>query len=165
MNTSDVAPSAPATPAPSPAPGFRWRRLVPLVTVMPAISLILSCVITWVNLGWVDDFFSRWMLAFATALPVMPLGMLILVALDRVLGPRLSAWPRGLATLVLALCTALVMELLMATAVTLSNQGLSAAFPAQWVTAYLRSLPVGVVIGLVMAFLIKPRLNRWMAAA
>ncbi|MGS5085434.1 DUF2798 domain-containing protein [Hydrogenophaga sp. A37] len=164
MKSSEVT-SAPATPAPSPAAGFRWRRLVPLVTVMPAIALILSGVITWINLGGVDDFFSRWMLAFATALPVMPLGLLTLVVLDRVLGPRLSAWPRVLATVVLALCTALLMELLMATAVTLSNQGLSAAFPAQWATAYWRSLPAGVVIGLVMGFLIKPRLNRWMAAA
>lgn len=156
--------SAPATPAPSPAPGFRWRRLVPLFTVMPVICLILSGPITWLNLGWVDGFFGRWMLAFATALPVMPLGMLTLLALDRVLAPRLSAWPRVVALVVLSLCTAVVMELLMASAVTLSNHGLSAAFPGQWAAAFLRSLPVGVLIGLVMGFVVKPRLARWMEA-
>lgn len=157
--------SAPTTPAPSPTPGFRWRRLVPLFTVMPVIGLILSGVITWLNLGWVDGFFGRWMMAFATALPVMPLGFLTLLTLERVLGPRLSVWPRVVAQVLLALCTAVVMELLLASAVTLSNQGLSAAFPGQWLAAFLRSLPVGVVIGLVMTFLIKPRLTRWMAAA
>jgi hypothetical protein len=164
MKTSVVMPSAPATPAPSPAPGFRWRRLVPLFTIMPTICLILSGVITWLNLGWVDGFVGRWMRAFATALPVMPLGLLTLVVLERVLGPRLSVWPRVAVQVVLALCAAVVMELLMASAVTLSNQGLSAAFASQWATAFLRSLPAGVVISLVMAFLIKPRLARWMEA-
>ncbi|MDT4859099.1 hypothetical protein FQZ97_935980 [compost metagenome] len=164
MKTSVVMPSAPATPAPSPAPGFRWRRLVPLFTIMPTICLILSGLITWLNLGWVDGFFGRWMLAFVTALPVMPVGLLTLLALDRVLAPRLSAWPRVAVQVVLALCAAVVMELLMASAVTLSNQGLSAAFPGQWLAAFLRSLPAGVVISLLMAFVIKPRLARWVGA-
>jgi len=143
---------------------FRWRRLLPLFTLVPAIGLVLSGLITWLNIGWVDDFGARWMRAFFTALPVMPLGMYIMMTLDRVLKPRLGALPSVGVKVVLALCTALVMELMMASAVTFSNNGLGAGFVAQWAWAFVKSLPLGVLIGLCMAFLIKPRLDRWMVA-
>jgi hypothetical protein len=98
-------------------------------------------------------------------LPVLPLGLFTLVALERVLGPRLRSLPRVVAGVVLALCTASVMETLMAAAVTLSNQGMQPDFPSQWATAFWRSLPVGVCIGLLMTFVIKPRMARWAGAA
>ncbi len=164
MKTSVVLPTVPAAPVPPSAAHFRWRRLLPLVTVMPAIALVLSGLITWLNLGGGAGFFARWMQAFVTALPVMPLGMLTLMGLDRVLGPRLATWPRVPATVLLAVCTAVVMELLLSCVVTLSNHGLGAAFPGQWATAFVRSLPAGFAIGLLMGFVIKPRLARWMAA-
>jgi uncharacterized protein YacL len=135
-----------------------------MFTMVPAIGLVLSGVITWLNIGWVDDFGARWMRAFFTALPVMPLGMYIMMALDRVLKPRLSSLPNVAVKVVLALCTAVVMELMLASAVTFSNNGLGEGFVAQWAMAFLKSLPVGVMIGLCMAFLIKPRLDRWMVA-
>lgn len=165
MNTPlDLNPASPPT-APRAAIAFGWRRLLPLFTLMPAIGLILSGLITWFNIGWTDEFGARWMRAFFTALPVMPLGLLIMLALDRALSPRLAAWPRVAAKVVLALCTAIVMELMMTSVVTYSNSGLVAGFAAQWAVAFVKSLPVGVLIGLTMSFLIKPRLDRWMEAA
>jgi hypothetical protein len=153
------------TRPPVPATLPRWRRLLPLFTVMPAIALVLSGVITWINLGWVDGFVGRWLKAFATALPVLPLGLITLMALERVLGPRLRSLPRVVAGVVLALCTASVMETLMAGVVTLSNQGVQPDFLAQWAAAFWRSLPVGVLVGLLMTFVIKPRMARWTGAA
>jgi hypothetical protein len=143
----------------------RWRRLLPLFTVMPVIAFILSGVITWINLGWVDGFAARWLLAFLTALPVLPLGLITLLTLERVLRPRLRFLPNVMAGVVLALCTATIMETLMASAVTLSNHGLGPDFASQWATAFWRSLPVGVVIGLLMTFVIKPRIARWTGVA
>lgn len=158
MNTPILSPGARAAP---PA----WRRLLPLFTVMPAIAFILSGVITWINLGWVDGFVQLWLKAFVSALPVLPLGLFTLMTLERVLRPRLRALPNVLAGVVLALCTASIMETLMACAVTLSNHGLGPDFTTQWATAFWRSLPVGVVIGLLMTFAIKPRLARWTGIA
>ncbi|MGI9216988.1 MAG: DUF2798 domain-containing protein [Hydrogenophaga sp.] len=165
MKTAVVLSPAPVRPALASLSRIRWRRLLPLVTVMPAIALVLSGLITRLNLGGGPGFLARWMQAFATALPVMPLGMLTLVGLDRVLGPRLATWPRVPATVLLAVCTAGVMELLLSCVVTLSNHGLGAGFPAQWAAAFVRSLPAGFAIGLLMGFVIKPRLARSMAAA
>ena len=132
---------------------------------MPAIAFILSGVITWINLGWVDGFVARWLQAFFMALPVLPLGLVTLVTLERVLRPRLRSLPNVVAGVVLALCTATIMETLMACAVTLSNHGPGPDFAAQWVAAFWRSLPVGVVIGLLMTFVVKPRLARWTGVA
>lgn len=162
--TLNVAPSA-SLAVPPPATAFRWRRLVPLFTLMPVIGLVLSGLITWLNIGWGDDFATRWMRAFFTALPVMPLGMITMLVLDRTLKPRLAAWPRVVVQVAMALCTTVVMELLMSSAVTFSNNGPSMDFASQWAMAFVKSLPVGLLIGLSMAFLIKPRLDRWMEAA
>lgn len=158
MTTS--VPIPPARPIPP-----RWRRAVPLFTVMPAIALLLSGVITWINLGAVDGFVGHWLRAFAMALPVLPLGLLTMVLIDRVLAPRLRDVPWLLAGVLLALCTASVMETLMATVVTLSNHGLTPGFGSRWATAFLHSLPVGLCIGMLMSFVVKPRLARWVAAS
>ena len=56
MKTSVVLPTVPAAPVPPSAAHFRWRRLLPLVTVMPAIALVLSGLITWLNLGGGAEF-------------------------------------------------------------------------------------------------------------
>lgn len=149
---------------PAPAAPPRWRRLLPLFTVMPVIALLLSGAITWINLGWVDGFVGRWLKAFATALPMLPLGLIALMTLERLLGPRLRSLPRVAAGVVLALSTAFVMETLMAGVVTLSNQGVQPDFLAQWAAAFLKSLPLGVLVGLLMTFVIKPRMARWMDA-
>jgi hypothetical protein len=164
MKTSIASRSVSETAAYPAAAVPKWRRLLPLFILVPSIGLLLSGLITWLNIGWVDDFGARWMRAFFTALPVMPLGLFTMMALERVLKPRLGALPVVAVKVVLALCTAIVMELLMASAVTFSNNGLGAGFVAQWAMAFLNSLPVGVLIGLCMAFLIKPRLDRWMVA-
>lgn len=144
----------------------RWRRLVPLFTVLPAIGLLLSGLITWLNLGWSDDFVARWLRSFVIALPVMPLGMLLMGALDRALSPRLPERLSPLATkLLLASLTTVVMELLMSTVVTLANRGTGDGLGAAWIGAFVKSLPFGLLVGLAMAFLIKPHLDRWVQAA
>lgn len=165
MNTSLKPLPDQASPSSSLTSVPRWRRLLPLLVVIPSIGLILSGFITWFNVGWVDDFGVRWMRAFVTALPVMPLGLFTMMALDRALSPLMSAWPRTVAKIGLAFCTAVVMELLMASVVTYSNIGLGEGFAAQWAVAFIKSLPIGMVIGLTMSFLIKPRLERWTMAA
>lgn len=151
---------APAYPPHRRSGPVRWRRLLPLFTIMPLIALILSGVITWINLGWVDGFVQRWLLAFLIALPVMPFGLGTMLLIEKAMGPRLQFLPRLASGLVLSLCTAMVMEAFMASAVTLSNNGLGPAFPGQWASAFWRSLPVGLLISLLMGFVIKPRLAR-----
>ena len=165
MNTSPKPLPQASSPSAPVASASRLRRFLPMLVIIPTIGLILSGFITWFNVGWVDDFGVLWMRAFVTALPVMPFGLITMMVLDRALGPVLSAWPKTVAKIGLAFCTAVVMELLMASVVTYSNNGLGAGFAAQWAGAFIKSLPIGMLIGLTMSFLIKPRLERWVMAA
>lgn len=135
------------------------RRWLPFGFVLCSICLVVSGLITWLNVGWTDDFATRWMRGVAFALPVVPLGLAIAMGLGRVLGARLTWLPSVMTKMILALLTGCVMELLIAGVVTLSNHGATAGYGSAWWAAFSRSLPVGVVIGLAMAFVIKPWLE------
>lgn len=150
---------------PSPHKPSALRRLIPALLIMPTIGLVLSGLMTWINVGYGPGFGVMWLKAFVFALPVLPLGLLVMGLLQRMAAPIESKTPAWMFKCVLALGTAIVMETLVSTAVTYSNHGLSAGFTAQWAEAFLGSLPVGLAIGLTMSFVIRPRLIRWMAPA
>lgn len=137
----------------------------PVLVIMPSIGLLLSGLITWLNVGFTDDFTTRWMRGFLSALPVMVLALTFMAVLDRWVQRAFAHHGLVMRKIILALMTACMMELLMASAVTLSNRGLAAGFVAAWVAAFAKSLPLGVCISLVMGFVIKPRIDRMMARA
>jgi len=141
------------------------RRALPALLIMPTIGLVLSGLMTWINVGFGPGFGWMWLKAFAFALPVLPIGLLVMTLMQRLAAPLTGPKPGWAFKCVLALGTAIVMETLVSSAVTYSTHGLGAGFGYQWAEAFVRSLPVGVLIGLTMSFVIRPRLARWMAAA
>lgn len=143
---------------------FRLRSIIPPLFILPTIGLLLSGVITWINIGFADDFTVRWMRGFLSALPVMLVAFAFMAVLDRKVQRVFSGQSALVRKLILAACTACVMELLLASAVTLSNRGLAAGFFSAWGAAFLKSLPVGLCISLFMGFVIKPRLDRLMSS-
>lgn len=141
------------------------RRLLPALLIMPTIGLLLSGLMTWINLGFGPGFGWMWLKAFAFALPMMPLGLLVMGLIQRMASPVDGSMPGWVFKSVLALCTAFTMETLVSSAVTYSTHGLGADFGAQWAEAFVRSLPVGLLIGLTMSFVIRPQLARRKEAA
>lgn len=148
---------------PSPRP-FRLRTIIPPLLILPTIGLLLSGVITWINTGFADDFTVRWMRGFVSALPVMLVAFAFMAVLDRKVQQVFAKQNAVVRKLILAACTACMMELLLASAVTLSNRGLAAGFVSAWAAAFLKSLPVGLGVSLFMGFVIKPRLDRLAAS-
>lgn len=141
------------------------RRLVPLAIVFPLIGLPLSGIMTWANIGFTPDFLLRWMLSLASAVPVMLVAVFLLGGLAKIVGFLLSKRSSLVQKLVLAVLMALTMECLMTTVITMHNLGLSTGFSHAWVTAFINALPVGIVLGLLMSFVIKPRIDRFVAAS
>jgi hypothetical protein len=129
---------------------LRLRAIVPPLLILPTIGLLLSGVITWINVGFGADFTTRWMRGFVSALPVMLVAFAFMAVLDRKVQQ------------VFAGHSALVRKL--ASAVTLSNRGLAPGFASAWGAAFLKSLPVGLCVSLFMGFVIKPRLDRLAAS-
>jgi hypothetical protein len=139
------------------------RRLLPALVILPTIGLLLSGFITWVNVGFSADFVHHWMRGFLSALPVMALSFVLMGGLDRGVQRLFAGQPLVLRKIILAFVTACMMEFLLATAVTFSNVGWSSSFPAAWLAAFLKSLPLGMCIGLLMGFVVKPRIDRMLA--
>ena len=55
-----------------------------------------------------------------------------------------------------SLCFATLMEGMISLAITLAQYGLGAGWPAVWGIAFMKALPVGLVIGFSMTFLVQP---------
>ncbi len=129
-----------------------------LLAIMPAIALLLSGVITAINVGVSSDaFFERWLWSFAVALPVLPIALILATLIEKAFGERLASLSVTAKRLVVALLTACMIEFSIATVVTWSNLGLGLVFSSQWVAAFLQSLPIGILIAMTMNFIIKPR--------
>lgn len=142
---------------PSPA---GWRARLPLLLIMPGIAAVLSGVITWINIGASPEFVWHWGRAFLMAMCVMPVGLYVMTLVRRRLAQPLAVWPPVLGKVLLGLMTACLMEFLISAVVTLGNQGLGAGWWQAWARAFVGSLPVGICIGMTMAFVVHPRLAR-----
>ena len=58
------------------------QRLVFTLLMSFSLAFIMTCWVTWLNLGFVEDFFYRWAKAFVMAWPVA-------ATVAFVLGPRI----------------------------------------------------------------------------
>ena len=144
---------------------FRPRNLAPLFIIMPSIALVLSGIITWINMGLSADFMTRWMRGFLSALPVMFIAFGFMAVLERAVQRMFGNLHWIARKTILAFCTACMMEFLLSAAVTLSNRGLAEGFLGAWSAAFIKSLPIGLCISLIMGFVVKPRIDRMMAQA
>ena len=138
-----------------------WRKLLPMAIVLPVICLMLTGLLTWLLNPNADDFWQRWARSFAISLPIMQFGLMLMTLLSRRLAPALNRRSVVTAKLVLALITACVMEALMATIVVFTTSTAGHPLLDTWVTAFVKSFPAGLVIALTMAFILKPRMERW----
>lgn len=141
------------------------RKVLPHVLLLPCVALLLSAVMTWANVGFGDEFLSRWGRSFITSLVVLPLILVSLGALERIVDRMLASMHWVGRKLVSAMLTALVIESLLALVLTLINNPLDSSFGPAWWMAFSRSLPAGLLIGLFMTFYMKPKMDRMAQAA
>lgn len=138
-----------------------WRILLLLKLGIPlAIAILLSLVITIVNHGFTSAFFQNWMKGLVVAIIIVPLGICMI--------PYIAAGARGLLgnrpavvlQCVVAVCVAAMMECLVSLSVTLAQQGIMPGWMTMWGNAFVKSLPVGLLIGFTMTFIVHPWMKR-----
>lgn len=129
-----------------------------------AIALLLSLVITLINFGLTDAFARNWARGFVVAFLIIPLAMRLIPIVAR--GARAVLGNRSIFTIrcAVATCVAAMMEGLIALAVTLVQQGPTAGWLILWGDTFLKALPVGLLIGFTMTFLVQPRMQKLAAA-
>ena len=120
---------------------------------------------TWANVGFGELFFAQWGRSFITSLVVLPMILVSLGALDRLVDATLVNLHWVGRKLVTSLPTAVVIESVLALAITAINTPWGSTFGHAWWIAFSRSMPVGVLIGLFMGFYMKPKMDRMRQSA
>lgn len=144
----------------------KLRALYPMLLVAMAVSLTITALVTWLNIGWRDDFVSHWLHAAGLAVAVMlPLGGLIMALVSRTVDSAFAGRPPWVRRLIASLGMGLAMEAIASGIATAVNVGLGANTPAVWLHAYLRALPLGLCIGVFMGFVMRPWIQQRLARA
>ncbi len=149
----------------SSAPARTLRRIWPALLIMPTVAGILSAFMAWANVGFGSAFLATWARGFISSLVILPLVLACLGPLERLVLKLFPALHRYGRKIIVALLTAFCIESVLSLTVTAINSPWDGGFSSYWWMAFSRSLPVGVLIGLFMAFVLKPRLERMMQAA
>ncbi|MBW2963008.1 DUF2798 domain-containing protein [Mesonia aestuariivivens] len=126
--------------------------LLLLLTIVGSITFFF----TWVNLGFSSQFLSEWFTSLVIGLFVFsPLGMLSTLLITKLVSLFLKkdSLPKKILIGALIGCT---MEFFISFIVVTINFGFTPSFINQWLSAFLKSVPIGICLGLLISFLIKP---------
>ncbi|WP_167481306.1 DUF2798 domain-containing protein [Acidovorax cavernicola] len=141
------------------------RAILPDLVLLPSIALLLSCIMTWAQVGFTPEFLARWGRGFLTTLVVLPCILACLGAVEKLVDQVIGGLHWAARKLVVAVVSACIFETVIALAVTAVGHPLDASFAGNWWLAFSRSLPAGLLIGLFMCFYMKPRMDRMRQAA
>ncbi len=124
------------------------------------IALLLSFVMTLINFGFSGNFIHNWIKGFVVAFFIIPLALSLIPIVANAI--RLMA--RNCPTLALrsltAVCVAALMEGMIALAVTVVQLGASPGWMNVWFTTFVKALPLGLIIGVTMTFIVQPRMQK-----
>lgn len=142
------------------------RKLLMLkLSIQFAIALLLSFAMTAINYGIKGEFFQNWAKGFIVAFIIIPLALRLIPIVARgvraVIGNRTPFVLRS----AVAVCVAVMMESLIALAVTFAQHGLASGWPMVWATTFVKALPLGLLIGVTMTFIVQPHMQRLAVSA
>ncbi|WBL23074.1 DUF2798 domain-containing protein [Zunongwangia sp. HRR-M8] len=126
--------------------------LLILLTIVGAITFFF----TWVNLGFAPQFLEEWFTSLIIGLFIFsPLGMLSTLVITKLVSLffRRDSLSKKILIGALIGCT---MEFFISFIVVTINFGFTSSFINQWFNAFLKSVPIGICLGLLISFLIKP---------
>ncbi len=143
------------------------KKLLIMVPLVFTLVGILTFVMTFQNLGFVDGFFNQWLSSTVWAATTMaPLGFVMVALVGKAVSMFLPKASERIQNTVIGILMAIIMEGFMALVTTINNlSGVTGlAFFTQWWHAFLIAIPVGLMISMVMTLAIKPRIERFMAS-
>ena len=140
----------------------KYKNLLRLISagIQAGIALLLSLVITVVNNGFSDRFLNEWAKGFIVALIIIPPALRLIPYVMRAIQSLLGNRSLFVVRCAVSICFATMMEGIISLAVTLVQFGLSPGWLAMWGLAFVKALPVGLIIGFTMTFVIHPQMVR-----
>jgi hypothetical protein len=136
-----------------------------IMSLMLTIGGSLTAVMTYMNVGFGEEFISNWLSSLALAVVIMmPIGMVMMTLVTKVTAKALPSYGEKARNLIVGLIMAFIMESIMAFVTAANNIGFSdtSAFTSGWFNGFIAALPIGLTIMVVMSMTVKPKLERFM---
>lgn len=141
----------------------KLRILFPIFLTIASIVAILTGTLTYFKIWFSQDFLWFWGKSFLPTLCIIaPLGMFLTFIWDRFLSWCYDFQSLGAKKIALTIFMWLTLELVVS-AITLISNFQWEHFFVSWMTLYVSSLPVGMVVWGVMSFIVKPWMNNRLA--
>lgn len=139
-------------------------KILVVLAMMTVLGGILTGVMTYMNLGYSDNFFNAWSKSLLAAYTVMPIGFLLMGLMTKFIKhilPRTTEHKRNLLIGVLMAC---IMEAILAFSTASKTIGFTdqTAFLNGWLQGFLAALPVGLILVLTISMTIKPKLVKFL---
>ena len=134
--------------------------------MMTLLGGTFIAIMTYVNIGFSDEFFTKWSSSLFLALIVMmPLGSVFMFLSNRFIKSIFPNLKEILQNILVGICMALCMESIMAISTTINIIGYPNfdMFSSFWLKSYLAALPFALVFSPIMTILIKPRVESFLA--
>lgn len=142
------------------------KKIFVMMGMMTLIGGTFIAIMTYVNIGFSDEFFQKWLksLCFAVII-MMPLGGVFIFLSNKFIKSIFPNLKEIVQNILVGICMALCMESIMAISTTVSiigypNFDLFASF---WIKSYLAALPFALVFSPIMTIFIKPRVESFLA--
>lgn len=128
----------------------------PILLILLTIVGSITFFFTWVNLGFSPQFLNEWCTSLVIGLFIFsPLGMLSTLLITKLISLVFKK-DSLLKKILIGSLIGCSMEFFISFIVVTINFGFTSSFIEQWLSAFLKSVPIGICLGLLISFLIKP---------
>ncbi|WP_028022392.1 DUF2798 domain-containing protein [Enterovibrio calviensis] len=142
-----------------------YQKVLVVLCMMTVMGGSLTSVMTYINLGFTETFFTDWGSSFLlAAITVMPVGFLLMVLLTKLSHALLPNTRELKRNLLVGVSMALIMESGMAFTTAMNNVGFEGkgVFFDAWLDGVLAALPVALTLMLIISTTVKPKIERFM---
>ena len=137
-------------------------KLLAVASMMTMMGGTLTGVMTYMNLGFTDSFFTDWLSSFLlAAVTVMPLGFTLMALLTKLAETLLPNTGEKIRNVLIGLTMACIMESGIALSTAINNIGINdlSALYSAWLQAVLGALPVALTLMVIVSLTIKPKIE------
>lgn len=141
------------------------QKILVVLGMMTLMGGTITGVMTYLNVGFIDTFFTDWLSSFLTAaVTIIPMGFAIMALLTKGAEKLLPNMAPKISDILVGIAMALIMESGMAFTTALNNIGLKdkAAFFSAWLDGLLGALPVALVLIAIISMTIKPKVEKFL---
>ncbi|WP_353368760.1 hypothetical protein [Aliiglaciecola sp. NS0011-25] len=145
---------------------IKLKNVLVILTIVSTLVASITAIMTYANLQPTQNFLVTWINSFMFAIAVMlPAGGVIFLAMNKLVEQFFSALTNIQKKLLHGILMAITMESLMAVITTLLNHDYVtfAQYSSLIITSFLYALPVGLAFACLMVFVIRPKLQRFLA--